>query len=101
MGRGYYSKPFLFLFLCIYEYITCDDYVLMSKYQHIYNSISDVILIHRANSGEIVFVNDKCQGVYGYTQEEIIEKGFALLLIDDDVDYNMEAVAIYLTRFMQ
>ena len=69
----------------------------MSKYQHIFNSISDVVFIHHASSGDILFVNDKCEEVYGYSSEELIEQGMSLLMSGDQ-DYNINVAAVYLKR---
>lgn len=58
----------------------------MSKYQHIYNSINDVVFIHHASSGEILFANNRCQEVYGYTPEELMEGGLQILSAGDVSD---------------
>ncbi len=62
----------------------------MPKYQNIYNSISDVVFIHDASSGEILFVNNRCHEVYGYTPEQLMEGGLSMLL-SEEADFNMEA----------
>jgi|GEM_PF-2237098 len=69
----------------------------MSKYQHIYNSISDVVFIHHASSGEILFANDRCKNVYGYTPEEVVAAGLRLLMAEDSA-YSMKAATVYLKR---
>lgn len=47
----------------------------MSKYQYIYNSINDVVVIHHASFGEILFANNHCQEVYRYAPDELMKGG--------------------------
>jgi PAS domain S-box-containing protein len=69
----------------------------MSKYQHIYNAIGDVVFILHARSGKVLFANDRCQEVYGYTPEQIVKSGFSMLLVDD-LAYGVQKAGVYLRK---
>jgi len=66
----------------------------MSKYQQIYNSINDVVFIHHASSGQILFVNDRCIDVYGYTPDELVEGGLSILTAEDSEFSMIKAKAL-------
>lgn len=61
----------------------------MSDYKSIFDSLSDVIFVHDSVTGKIVYVNEKCLDVYGYSPNEIIKQGLTLLSIKEE-EYNFK-----------
>ena len=55
----------------------------------IFDSLSVVVFVHDASTGDVLYINNACQEMYGYSPSELTEKGLVIISASEP-DYNFD-----------
>lgn len=56
----------------------------MKDFQSIIDALADVVFVHHPVTGKIEYINKTCEQFYGFSAEELIEKGLELVVINNE-----------------